>query len=205
LNQGTRRELTLIAAPAGFGKPRWSASGPPFPNGRWPGCRWTKGDSEPTRFLAYLVAALQTIDANIGRGVLGLLRTPQPPPAESILTGLLNEVTTTADSMTLVLDDYHVIDSRQIDAALAFLLDHLPSRIRLVVSTREDPRLPLARLRARGQLTELRSGELRFSSTEAAEFLNQGTGLKLAAEDIVALENRTEGWIAVTQRNDGGR
>jgi LuxR family transcriptional regulator, maltose regulon positive regulatory protein len=84
------------------------------------------------------VAALQTIDANIGRGVLGLLRTPQPPPAESILTGLLNEVTTTADSMTLVLDDYHVIDSRQIDAALAFLLDHLPSRIRLVVSTRED-------------------------------------------------------------------
>jgi LuxR family transcriptional regulator, maltose regulon positive regulatory protein len=199
LSEGTRRELTLIAAPAGFGKTtllsEWAAvSERPV---AW--LSLDEGDSEPTRFLAYVVAALQTIDASIGRGVLGLLQTPQLPPTESILTALLNEVTTTSDSVTLVLDDYHVIDSRPIDATLAFLLNHLPSQMHLVVSTREDPRLPLARLRAQGQLTELRSGELRFTSTEAAEFLNQGMGLNLASEDIAALENRTEGWIAGLQ------
>jgi ATP/maltotriose-dependent transcriptional regulator MalT len=164
LNKGTCRELTLIAAPAGFGKTtlvsEWAAvSERPV---AW--LSLDEGDSEPTHFLAYVVAALQTIDASIGRGVLGLLQSPQPPPTESIVTALLNEVTTTSDSVTLVLDDYHVIDSRAIDAGLAFLLDHLPPRMRLVVSTRENPRLPLARLRARGQLTELRSGELRFTS-----------------------------------------
>jgi len=123
LNEGTRRELTLIAAPAGFGKTtlvsEWAAvSERPV---AW--LSLDEGDSEPTRFLAYVVAALQTIDPNIGRGVLGLLRAPQPPPTESILTGLINEVTTASDNMTLVLDDYHVIDSSGIDAALAFLLD----------------------------------------------------------------------------------
>jgi LuxR family maltose regulon positive regulatory protein len=199
LNEGTRRELTLIAAPAGFGKTtlvsEWAAvSERPV---AW--LSLDEGDGEPTRFLAYVVAALQTIDPSIGRRVLGLLNAPQPPPTESILTALLNEVTTTSDSVALVLDDYHVIDSRPIDAALGFLLNHLPSRIRLVVSTREDPRLPLARLRAQDKLTELRSGELRFSFTEAAEFLNQGMGLNLAAEEIAALENRTEGWIAGLQ------
>jgi LuxR family maltose regulon positive regulatory protein len=199
LNKGTCRELTLIAAPAGFGKTtlvsEWAAvSERPV---AW--LSLDEGDSEPTRFLAYVVAALQTIDASIGRGVLGLLQSPQPPPTESIVTALLNEVTTTSDSVTLVLDDYHVIDSRAIDAGLAFLLDHLPPRMRLVVSTREDPRLPLARLRARGQLTELRAGELRFTSAEASEFLNQKMGLKLAVDDIAALENRTEGWIAGLQ------
>jgi ATP/maltotriose-dependent transcriptional regulator MalT len=199
LNEGTRRELTLIAAPAGFGKTtllsEWAAGS----EGPVAWLSLDEADSEPTRFLAYVVAALQRIDASVGRGVLGLLESPQPPPTESILTALLNEVTTTAVSVTLVLDDYHVIDSRSIDAALAFLLSHLPSQIRLVVSTREDPRLPLARLRAQGQLTELRSAELRFTSTEAAEFLNRGMGLNLTAEDIASLENRTEGWIAGLQ------
>jgi LuxR family transcriptional regulator, maltose regulon positive regulatory protein len=199
LNEGTRRELTLIAAPAGFGKTTLVSEWAAVSERRVAWLSLDEVDSEPTRFLAYVVAALQTIDASIGRGALGLLQTPQPPPTESILTALLNEVTTTSDGVTLVLDDYHVIDSRPIDAALAFLLNHLPSRIRLVVSTREDPRLPLARLRAQGQLTELRSRELRFTSTEAAEFLNQGMGLNLAAEDIAALENRTEGWIAGLQ------
>ena len=158
-----------------------------------------EGDNDPTRFLTYLVAALQTIAANIGEGVLGALQSPQPPPIESILTALLNEITTIPDNFVLVLDDYHVIDSKPVDKALTFLLEHLPPQMHLVIATREDPHLPLARLRARGQLTELRAADLRFTPAEAAEFLNQVMGLNLSAEDIAALEKRTEGWIAGLQ------
>ena len=199
LNEGLNRKLTLISAPAGFGKTtlvsEWVA-----------GCErpsaWLsldEGDNDPTRFLAYLVAALQTIAANIGKGVLGMLQSPQPPPTESILTALLNEITTVPDNFTLVLDDYHVIDAKPVDDILAFLLDHLPPQVHLIIATREDPDLPLARLRARGQLTELRVTDLRFAPSEAAGFLNQVMGLNLSAEDIAALETRTEGWIAGLQ------
>ena len=201
LNEGLSagRKLTLISAPAGFGKTtlvsEWVA-----------GCErpvaWLsldEGDNDPTRFLTYLVAALQTIAANIGEGVLGVLQSPQPPPTESILTTLLNEITTIPDNFILVLDDYHVIDSKPVDDALTFLLEHLPPQMHLVIATREDPPLPLARLRARGQLTELRAADLRFTPAEAAEFLNQVMGLNLSAEDIAALETRTEGWIAGLQ------
>ena len=199
LNEGLHRKLTLISAPAGFGKTtlvsEWVA-----------GCErpaaWLsldEGDNDPTRFLTYLVAALQTIAANIGEGVLGVLQSPQPPPTESILTALLNEITTIPDNFVLVLDDYHVIDAKPVDHALTFLLEHLPPQMHLVIATREDPQLPLARLRARGQLTELRAADLRFTPSEAAEFLNQVMGLNLSAEDIAALETRTEGWIAGLQ------
>ena len=191
--------LTLISAPAGFGKTtlvsEWVA-----------GCErpvaWLsldEGDNDPTRFLTYLIAALQTIAANIGKGVLGMLQSPQPPPTELILTTLLNEITTIPDSFILVLDDYHVIDSKPVDQALTFLLEHLPPQMHLVIATREDPHLPLARLRARGQLTELRAADLRFTPAEAAEFLNRMMGLNLSVEDIAALETRTEGWIAGLQ------
>ena len=131
--------------------------------------------------------------------MLGVLQSPQPPPIESILTTLLNEITTIPDNFILVLDDYHVIDSKPVDDALTFLLEHLPPQMHLVIATREDPHLPLARLRARGQLTELRAADLRFTPAEAAEFLNQVMGLNLSAEDIAALETRTEGWIAGLQ------
>ena len=201
LNEGLAagRKLTLISASAGFGKTtlvsEWVA-----------GCErpvaWLsldEGDNDPTRFLTYLVAALQTIAANIGAGVLAVLQSPQPPPTESILTALLNEITTIPDNFVLVLDDYHVIDSKPVDDALTFLLEHLPPQMHLVIATREDPHLPLARLRARGQLTELRAADLRFTPAEAAEFLNQVMGLNLSAEDIAALETRTEGWIAGLQ------
>ena len=199
LNEGLHRKLTLISAPAGFGKTtlvsEWVA-----------GCErpvaWLsldEGDSDPTRFLTYLVAALQTIAPKIGEGVLGVLQSPQPPPTESILTALLNEITTIPDNFVLVLDDYHVIDAKPVDNALTFLLEHLPPQMHLVIATREDPQLPLARLRARGQLTELRAADLRFTPAEAAEFLNQVMGLNLSAEDIAALETRTEGWIAGLQ------
>jgi LuxR family maltose regulon positive regulatory protein len=199
LNEGLHRKLTLISAPAGFGKTtlvgEWVAS-----------CErpaaWLsldEGDNDPTRFLAYLVAALQTIAPNIGEGVLGALQSPQPPPTESILTALLNEITTIPDNFVLVLDDYHVIDAKPVDDALTFLLEHLPPRMHLVIATREDPQLPLARLRARGQLSELRAADLRFTSSEAAEFLTQVMGLYLSPEEIAALETRTEGWIAGLQ------
>src|SRR5437588_4409857 len=199
LNEGLQRKLTLIAAPAGFGKTTlisaWVA-----------GCdrqvAWLsldKGESDPTLFLTYLVAALQTIAPTIGEGVLGALQSPQPPPTESILTPLLNGITAIPDNFVLILDDYHVIDAKAIDHALTFLLEHLPPQMHLVIATREDPQLPLARLRARGHLTELRAADLRFTASEVAAFLTQVMGLNLSAADIAALEDRTEGWIAGLQ------
>ena len=130
---------------------------------------------------------------------MAVLQSPQPPPTESILTTLLNEITTIPDNFILVLDDYHVIGAKPVDSALTFLLEHLPSQMHLVIATREDPPLPLARLRVRGQLTELRVADLRFTPSEAAGFLNQMMGLNLSAEEIAALETRTEGWIAGLQ------
>jgi LuxR family maltose regulon positive regulatory protein len=201
INEGLSagRKLTLISAPAGFGKTtivsEWAA-----------GCgrpaAWLSLDEEdtgPTRFLTYLVRALQTIDADIGAGVLGMLQDPQSPPIELILTTLLNEISAIPKNFIFVLDDYHMLDSKEVDNALTFLLEHQPSQMHLVITSREDPNLPLARLRVRGQLTELRAADLRFSPSEAAEFLNRMMGLTLSAEDIAALETRTEGWIAGLQ------
>ncbi len=198
-NEGLDRRLTLISAPAGFGKTtllsEWVATLPR--PAAW--LSLDEGDNDPTRFLAYLVSALRTVAENIGEGVLGALESPQPPPTESVLTALLNEINTVPDDFALVLDDYHVVDSRPVDDALTFLLEHLPPRMHLIIAPREDPNLPLARLRARGQLTELRAADLRFTPSEAAEFLNQMMGLDLSEEDIAALETRTEGWIAGLQ------
>ncbi len=131
--------------------------------------------------------------------MLAALQAPQPPPTETLLTTLLNEIATLADNFILVLDDYHVIDSQPVDHALTFLVEHLPPQLHLVIATREDPPLPLARLRVRGQLLELRAADLRFTPDEAADFLNRVMGLNLTAENIAALERRTEGWIAGLQ------
>jgi LuxR family maltose regulon positive regulatory protein len=197
LAAGTR--LTLVSAPAGFGKTtlvsEWVAGcGRPV---AW--LSLDEGDSDPSRFQTYLVAALQTVAPGIGEGLLALLRSPQPPPPESTLTALLNDIAAIPSDLVLVLDDYHVLDARPVDDALAFLVEHLPPQLHLVIATREDPALPLARLRARGQLTELRAADLRFTPSEAADFLNQVMGLNLSADDIAALEARTEGWIAGLQ------
>jgi LuxR family maltose regulon positive regulatory protein len=199
LNEGLQRKLTLISAPAGSGKTtligEWVATLPR--PAAW--LSLDEGDNDPTRFLSYLIAALRTIAPNMGEGVLGALGSPQPPPAESILTTLLNELAAVDEDLVLVLDDYHVLDSGAVDDALTFLLEHLPPRVKLVIATREDPPLPIARLRARGQMGELRAAELRFTPTEAAGFLEGAMGLKLSAEEIAALEERTEGWIAGLQ------
>ena len=212
LNEGLSLgcKLTLISASAGFGKTtlisEWLTDcGLPA---AW--LSLDEGDNDPIRFLTYFIAALQTIApkigrANIGEGMVALLQAPQPPSIESILTTLLNEIATIPDNFILVLDDYHAIDAKSVDGstsvdeALTFLLEHLPPPMHLVIATREDPHLPLARLRTRGQLTELRAADLRFTPVEAAEFLNQLMGLNLSTEDIAALDKRTEGWIAGLQ------
>ncbi len=197
MNEG--RKLTLVSAPAGFGKTtllgEWAAGcGRPV---AW--LSLDEEDSDPTRFLVYLVTALQTVAADIGEAASSALRSPQPPPTESLLTALLNEISTVEEDFFLVLDDYHVIDAGAVDDALTFLIEHLPPRMHLVIATREDLRLLLARLRARGQLTELRAADLRFAPGEAAEFLNDVMGLGLSVEEVGALESRTEGWIAGLQ------
>ncbi len=201
LNNGLANgsKLTLISAPAGFGKTtlvsEWiSSCGKPV---AW--LSLDDGDNDPVRFISYLIAALQTTKKEIGEGLLTTLQSPQPPPIESILTPLLNEITTISNHFIFILDDYHLMEAGQIDQAVTFLLDHLPPQMHLVIATREDPNLPLARLRARGQLTELRAADLRFTPAEAAEFLNQVMGLNLSADDIASLETRTEGWIAGLQ------
>jgi LuxR family maltose regulon positive regulatory protein len=205
LNQGLQlgHKLTLVSAPAGFGKTtlvsEWVASAER--PAAW--LSLDEGDNDPTRFLAYLVAALQTlvlsdvegIEANFGVGVLGMLQSPQPPPTESILTALLNEITTIPDNFVLVLDNYHEIDAKPVDDALTFLLEHLPPQMHLIIATREDPHLPLARLRVRGQLTEMRATDLRFNPGEAATFLNLVMGLGFSKEEVATLEEHTEGWI----------
>jgi LuxR family maltose regulon positive regulatory protein len=199
LAAGGTPAVALISAPAGFGKTTLVSE--------WlTGCdqkvAWLsldEGDSDPTRFLTYLVAALQTIVADLGERLQAALQSPQPPATEAILTRLLNEIATIPGDIILVLDDYHVLDSKPVDQALTFLIEHLPPQMHLVIASREDPHLPLARLRARGQLTELRAADLRFTPTEAAEFLNRVMGLNLPAEDVAALEKRTEGWIAGLQ------
>ncbi len=199
LNEGLEHRLTLISAPAGFGKTtlvsEWLA-------GLEQPAAWLsldEGDNDPARFLSYFVAALQTINEDIAQGILGVLQSPQAPPVEPILTTLLNEIAAIPHPFILVLEDYHVVDTKPVDDVIAFLLGHMPPQMHLVITTREDPQLPLARYRARGQLTELRAVDLRFTPEEAADFLNQVMGLHLSPEEIAALETRTEGWIAGLQ------
>ena len=199
LGEGVHRMLILVCAPAGFGKTtllgEWVVALPR--PAAW--LSLDEGDNDPARFLAYLVAALQTVATNFGAGVVGAVQTSQPPPTEAILTGLLNEIANFEDEIVLVLDDYHAIDVRAVDDALMFLVDHLPPRMHLVIATREGPNLPLALLRSRGQLTELRASDLRLTLNEAADFLNQVMDPSLSPEEIAALETRTEGWIAGLQ------
>jgi LuxR family transcriptional regulator, maltose regulon positive regulatory protein len=201
LNEGLSAscKLTLISAPAGFGKTTLVSE---WLTGCGRPAAWLsldERDNDPARFISYLVAALQTIQTGIGEGLLAALQSPQPLQIETILTTLLNEISTIPENFLLILDDYHLIDSQPVDQSLAFLIEHQPPQMHLLIATREDPHLPVSRLRARGQCTELRAADLRFTPDEAAEFLNQVMGLNLSAEDITVLDMRTEGWIAGLQ------
>ncbi|HSR31646.1 MAG TPA: LuxR C-terminal-related transcriptional regulator [Anaerolineae bacterium] len=201
LNEGLYRKLTLISAPAGFGKTtllsEWIAGSEPRTRVAW--LSLDEGDNDTVRFLTYFVATLQTVEPGIGDTALAVLQSPQPPPIEPVLTVLINEIAGRTDDLILVLDDYHLIDAQPVHKAMAFLLDHQPPNMHLVITSRADPPLPLSRLRGRGQLTELRPSDLRFAHDEAAAFLNQVMGLGLSAEDVTALEARTEGWIVGLQ------
>ncbi len=201
LNNGlsTRHRITLISAPAGFGKTtlvtEWITSC--GHSAAW--LSLDESDNDLARFLIYFIHALQTISPNLGAGLLDVLQSSQSIPTEAILTALLNEIAIVPNDFLFILDDFHLTDAKPIDSALTFVVERLPAQMHLVITTREEPALPLPRLRARNQLFELRAAELRFTPSEAAEFLNQVMDLGLTAEDIAALETRTEGWIAGLQ------
>ncbi|HEU5103018.1 MAG TPA: LuxR C-terminal-related transcriptional regulator [Roseiflexaceae bacterium] len=226
LEAGLALPLTLIAAPAGFGKTtllaqglgvgNWGMGGtspnshPPTPTPR--SVAWLSlddADNDPNTFLRYLIAALRTVVPAAGTLALALLDETQPPPLTTLLTTLINDLANArlaaggqdrAEArIILVLDDYHVIGSSAVHSALSFLLEHLPPALHIVIGSREDPPLPLARLRARGQIAELRAADLRFTPDEAAAFLHEIMGLPLEADEIAALEARTEGWVAGLQ------
>jgi LuxR family maltose regulon positive regulatory protein len=242
LNAGLNRRLTLISAPAGFGKTTllstWlhhlqdrqaGAPAPPPPSPSAPQlprspaqAAWLsldEDDNDPARFLTYLIAALRTAQSDpsarsgqaVGEAALAMLQSPQPPAAEAVLTALINDVaalpgpsdrsgdTPPPSRYLLILDDYHLISEPRIHEGIAFLLEHGPHNLHLAISTRADPPLPIFRLRARGQLSELRSTDLRFTADETATFLNAVMSLNLAPEDVEALEARTEGWVVGLQ------
>jgi LuxR family maltose regulon positive regulatory protein len=192
--------LTLVAAPAGFGKTTqivdWLATSPVPPAIAW--LSLDAGDDDPVAYWTYLVAALQRAAPTVGEQARQLLETTRAP-IEGVLTSLLNDVGAMPMDVVLVLDDYHLIESPEIHAGMSFLVDHLPPRLHLVIATRIDPPLPLARLRARGGLVELRAADLRFQPDEAAAYLHGSMGLALTDREIEVLDERTEGWIAALQ------
>lgn len=199
LNNGLHRKLTLISAPAGFGKTTLASDWLARCNRPVAWFSLDEGDHDPSRFLAYLVASLQSIQPAVGERVLEMLQSPQRPTIDVLMTVVVNEIATMQDNFILVLDDYHITDAKVIDEAVTFLLEYLPPQLHLVIVTREDPNLPLARLRARDQLTEIRIADLRFTVDEANGFLTDVMNLQLTAKDIESLETRTEGWIAGLQ------
>ncbi len=202
LNQSSAGKLALISAPAGFGKTtvltEWVAATVQGRNN----IAWVsldQNDNDRVSFWRYIVEALRRIQPEVGDQAWSLLNSPQPPEPETLITVLVNEINTLDTNITLILDDYHAIANDSIHRAIAFLIDHLPPQMHLVIASRSDPPLPLARLRVRGELTELRAADLRFTPDEAIAFLNQMMGLDLAVADVAALEQRTEGWIAGLQ------
>jgi LuxR family maltose regulon positive regulatory protein len=201
LSHGSGPALTLLSAPPGFGKTtlltEWLAAAPT--DGR--SVAWLsldQRDNDPVLFWTYVVTALDSAARGVGAGALVLLRSPQPS-MDAVLATLLNDVRGVPDDVVLVLDDYHVIEARGVHEGMAFLLEHLPPQLRVVIASRADPPLPLARMRARGELVEVRAADLRMTAEEAAAYFNDAMGLTLTAGEIAALEGRTEGWIAALQ------
>ena len=201
LSRGAETALTLVSAPAGFGKTSLLADWLATAGADGRAAAWLsldQRDNDPALFWTYLVAALKTAVPGLGGSAPPLLESP-PPPMEVVLATLLNDLGGVSNEVVLVLDDYHVIDARDVLDGMAFLLEHLPPQLHLVIASRADPALPLARLRGRGELVEIRATDLRFTPEEAAAYLNGVMGLGLTAEDVTALEGRTEGWIAALQ------
>jgi LuxR family maltose regulon positive regulatory protein len=201
LSRGATSRLTLVSAPAGFGKTTLLSAWLAAPAAKERPVAWLSleaSDSQPAVFWTYVITALQTVVQAVGVDALPLLQSARSP-IETVLTTLLNELDAVPNDIHLVLDDYHLVDGPDVEAGMVFLLEHLPPHVHLVISSRADPALPLARLRAGGELVEIRAVDLRFTLDEATDYLNEVAGLDLAADDITALEGRTEGWIAALQ------
>ncbi|MEP6622022.1 MAG: LuxR C-terminal-related transcriptional regulator [bacterium] len=199
IRQGVEGQLTLITAPAGFGKTTLLAEWLAQHLDSDPLAAWVsldRSENDPALFWAYVIRALQKIHPGLGEHALSMLQASQPSLAESALTSLINEINSIHRDVILILDDFHVIDAPAVHAGLTFLLDHLPARMHVVIASRSEPLLPLARLRARGQVMELPAAEMRFTPDEVSAFLNQVMALDLSATDVSTLETRTEGWIA---------
>jgi LuxR family transcriptional regulator, maltose regulon positive regulatory protein len=202
LAAGEGRTLTLVSAPAGFGKTTLLSEWLEDRAGDESSVAWVsvdESDNDPARFLTYLITALQNVEEGTGEGVLASLRSPEPPPIEAVVGALINELADLSREITIVFDDYHLIDSEPVHEAVSFLLEHLPENVHLVVASRTDPPFPLPKLRARDQMTEIRAADLRFTSEEATAFLSNSMGLTLSAGDVAALEEVTEGWVAALQ------
>ena len=199
LDLALSRKLTLLSAPAGFGKTTLVSDWVSQCNMPVVWLSLDKEDADPKRFWLYFITALQGGAKAVGETSLSMLQQANSSPGEALLTTLVNEIAAVPEPFILVLDDFHLADAAAIDEGLTFLLDYLPPQMHLIMTTREDPGLPLARLRARAQLNEVRATNLRFTLSEAADFLNQFLGINLAEESIKALEDRTEGWIAGLQ------
>ena len=205
LNERIQRKLTLITAPAGYGKTNlaseWTHSlqSEDTSNNRITWLSLEEADSEPIRFLSYVIAALQQVAPEIGVGALSLFEGAQSPPINTVLNELINDIAGLDYHIMLVLDDYHVISHPEIHEALRYLVEHQPHQMHLVITSREDPPLPLPRLRARGEMAEIRMHDLRFSLDETTQFFSHSMKLDLESEVISVLEARTEGWIAGLQ------
>lgn len=205
LDAAADAKLVLVSAPAGFGKTtllaEWLADGSAAP-AKIRLTAWLsleRGDNDPASFWMYVIAAFRTVAPGVGSDELMLLASPRPPQIQVVLTTLLNDLSQADCDIVLVLDDFHLVEARKIHEALAFLIDHLPPRLQLVIASRADPALPLALLRGRGDLVELRAADLRFTPQETAVYLTRAMGLRLTEAEVAALENRTEGWIAALQ------
>ena len=183
LSRGSDARLTLISAPAGFGKTTLLAAWLAAAATENRSVAWLsldQGDRQPATFWTYVITALQTAVPGVGADVLPLLQSAQPP-IETVLAAVLNELAAAPNDVDLVLDDYHLVDGPDVRDGMTFLLEHLPPHVHLVISSRADPLLPLARLRARGELVEIRAADLRFTPDEVAAYLNDVIGLDLAA------------------------
>ena len=198
---GADAALTLVSAPAGFGKTtlltEWLAATP----GDGQAAAWLsldQRDNDPALFWTYLITALERATPAVGASALSLLAAGQSP-MEAVLPTLLNDLQAVAHEVLLVLDDYHVIEAHDVHEGMAYLLEHSPPQMHLVIASRSDPPFPLARLRARGELVEIRAADLRFTPEEASAYLNEMMGLELTTQDVATLEGRTEGWIAALQ------
>ncbi|MFC1879462.1 LuxR C-terminal-related transcriptional regulator, partial [Chloroflexota bacterium] len=199
LNAGRYGKLTLVSAPAGFGKT--TLVGDWLRSANLPVAWLTidEADNDPACFLAYFLAALGKIEPHIGKATGELLQLPEPPAPDLLMATLLNEITAISGPFILAIDDLQLIQSRAVLQQLSFIVERQPEHMHLVILTREDPALPLPRLRARGQMTEIRQDDLRFSEQECAEFLGKVMGIKVSPSDVATLERRTEGWIAGLQ------